>query len=185
MEREQEQISPISMILTVLLHVLLFTLGSTRFSHHHRNQPVEVIVVSIPVFAKPTIPPEVLPDINDLLSPPQALIQPNDVGSVIDPDHYYLPGELSQQVQVLQDDTASLNIAVRELVTMTLYINEAGTVDDVIMDEQGNLSPAEQQRVLRAFGQIRFFPGMRGEKVVKSQVRIALEINRKITITRN
>lgn len=184
MAREKEQISPVAIGLTVLLHLLLFYGASTRFGHHHRSKLDPVVTVSIPVLALPVAHPDAAPDINALLTPLQDLVQETETKSEADPERYYLPSELSQQVQVLQDDTRSLNIPIRQIVTMTLYINEAGTVDDIRMDDEGDLSPAEQQRLLRAFRGILFFPGMRGAKVVKSLYRVELEINRKLTIIR-
>ena len=183
MARDLEQISPAGIILTVLLHLLLIYAASTRFGHHHRSERTDTIIaVSIPASA-PT-QPAAMPDLQTLLTPPEQLVQANEASTPIDAQRYYLPPELSQQVQVLQDLTPSLNIPIRQRVTMSLYINEAGTVDDLTIDEQGDLSPAEQQSLLQAFRQILFFPGMRGEKVVKALIHIELEINRRVVINR-
>ena len=183
MVRDQEQISPAGIILTVLLHLLLIYGASTRFGHHHRVEHTDTIVaISIPAAAPAH--PEAPPDIESLLTAPEQLIAASEASVPLDAQRYYLPTELSQQVQVLQDLTPMLNIPIRERVTMSLYINEAGTVDDISIDEAGDSSPAEQQRLLQAFRQILFFPGMRGEKVVKALIRIELEINRKVIINR-
>jgi energy-converting hydrogenase Eha subunit H len=76
-------------------------------------------------------------------------------------------------------------VPIRNVVKMTLYLNETGNVDDVVIDEKGDLSDAEQKKLIDGFGLILFTPGMRGEKVVKSLYRVRLEVNRKLIIYRN
>jgi len=179
------KISPIAIILTLLFHFGLYYVLNTDFPQHHvRSSPYDIIRVSIPVSAEFHPHEDQPPDINDLIQPPATLITPEDKETPLEKDRYYLPQELSQQVHVLQDDAAGLNIPIRLPVTMTLYINESGSVDDITIDKKGDLTDEEEDQLIQAFKKIIFLPGMRGEKVVKSIYRIQLQVNRKMVIHR-
>jgi hypothetical protein len=182
---EQDKISPIAIVLTVLFHLGLFYLGSTRLTQSHRHHsPYDVIKVSIPISTQFHPHQENNPDMNDLIVPAEKLVSTSESEAAPDKDRYYLPQELSQQVRVLYDVAGSLNTPIRKAVTMTLYINEAGNVDDVTIDDKGDLTDDEEDQLINGFKQTVFLPGMRGEKVVKSIYRIQLEINRRIIIHR-
>jgi len=183
---EQDKISPIAIVLTVLFHLGLFYVGTTRFAQHHGHRSAyDIIHVSIPVSAQFRPHQETSPDINDVIPPVEQLVSIPETEPAPDKDRYYLPQELSQQVHVLEDVASTLNVPIRKIVTMTLYINEAGGVDDVTIDDKGDLTEHEEDQLIDGFKQTVFLPGMRGEKVVKSIYRIQLEINRRIIIHRN
>jgi len=67
---------------------------------------------------------------------------------------------------------------------MTLYINESGGIDDVTIDNAGVLTEDEKEQLINGFKNMLFLPGMRGEKIVKSQFRIELQINRRVIFHR-
>lgn len=181
----KDQISPVALILTFLFHCGLFILSITNFAHHHPHRsPYDVIRVSIPVNAEQHTNRYGTPDLSALIVAPETLVAPAEFDIPIEKDRYYLPQELSQQVKVIQDETARLNIPIRQIVTMTVYINEAGAVDDITIDEAGDLSDDEQQQLINNFKKLQFLPGMRGSRIVKSIYRIQLQINRKIVIQR-
>jgi len=182
---EKDQISPTALIITLLFHAGLLYLALSTFAHHRaHHSPYDVIHLSIPVDTAFHPHPDTVPDINALVVPAEKLVSVTETSMPVDRDRYYLQEELSQPVAVLQDFTSTLNVPIRHIVTMTLYINESGNVDDVVIDEKGDLSEAEQKKLIDGFGSILFLPGMRGEKVVKSIYRVRLEINRKIIIQR-
>jgi len=182
---EKDKISPPAIIITFLFHVGLLYLALTTFPHHRpHHSPYDVIHVSIPVNTTFHPHTDTTPDISDLVIPAENLVSVTETSVPVDKDRYYLQEELSQPVAVLQDFTSTLDVPIRRIVTMTLYINETGNVDDVVIDEKGDLTDAEQKKLIDGFGLILFLPGMRGEKVVKSIYRVRLEINRKIIIQR-
>lgn len=179
----KDKISLIAIILTFLFHFGLYYLATTDFPPHHTHtSPYDVIRISIPVSTEFRPREKKLADISDQIVPPEALTAPEDRELPADKDRYYWPQELSQQVHVLQDDTANLNIPIRQIVTMTLYINESGSVDDITIDKKGSLTAEEEDQLIQEFKKLVFLPGMRGAKVVKSIYRIQLEVNRHIII---
>ncbi|MET3108844.1 hypothetical protein AAKU58_003690 [Oxalobacteraceae bacterium GrIS 1.18] len=182
----KEKISPTAIILTTLAHLFLFYLASTNFSHHHgHHSPYDIIRVSIPVSSRFQPSSEMTANIHDLVSPVENLIDPTELQQPIDTDRYYLQQELSQQVHMLYDETGSLNIPIRQIVRLSLYINESGSVDEVVIDEKGVLTDQEEDQLIQGFKKVVFLPGMRGGRVVKSILRVELKINRRITIIRN
>ena len=180
----KNEISPVALIITFLLHFGLLYLALTRFPHHQPYAPYDIIHISIPVSAEMHTPAADQIDIKDLIVPEQTLITPSDDPVPPEADRYYLQQELSQQVRVLADGTGTLNVPIRQTVTMTLYINEAGSVDDVTIDDPGLLTDDEKKQLINGFMRMVFMPGMRGAKIVKSQYRIQLEINRRLIIIR-
>jgi hypothetical protein len=182
---EKDKISPIAIVLTALFHIGLLYLGTIRFTQHHvHRSPYDVIRVSIPITTQFHPHEENSPSMNDLIVPAEKLLSTSETEQPPDKDRYYLPQELSQQVRVLVNNTVSLNIPIRKIVTLTLYINEAGDVDDITIENKGDLTESEEDQLISGFKQMIFLPGMRGEKVVKSIYRIQLEINRRIVIQR-
>jgi len=177
-------ISPTAVLLTLLLHVALLYLAMKHFPHHHLPpSKYNVVHVSIPVSVPP--PPVANPiDIQTLTVPVENLNQPDAKDEPADEERYYLPNELSQQVHVLEDTVSTLDIPIRRSVTMTLYINEAGGVDEAVIDDKGILTEEEQKQLISGFERMLFLPGMRGEKVVKSIYQLRLEVNRKLIIQR-
>ena len=174
--------SPLSFCATLLLHVALF-LGA-MVSFHHRDSRAtskQYIRVVLPITA-PTRPDVTLPDLSDNVITPGELTSTLDQDQPVDPDHYYLPAELSQQVAVIKSDAVNEVIPIERIVILAIYINEAGLVDKVELEEKGNLSEENQQKLISAFKEIVFLPGMRGTKVVKSLYRIQLKINRRLVI---
>ena len=125
-----------------------------------------------------------MPRLDDLIVPAESLINLTETSESADRDRYYLPQELSQQVHVVQDNVSNLTIPIKEIVTMAIYINESGGVDDVAFDQAGTLTDEQQEQLIAGFKKMLFLPGMRGTKIVKSIYRIQLEVNRKITIHR-
>ena len=99
--------SPLSFCATLLLHVALF-LGA-MVSFHHRDSRAtskQYIRVVLPITA-PTRPDVTLPDLSDNVITPGELTSTLDQDQPVDPDHYYLPAELSQQVAVVKSDAAN------------------------------------------------------------------------------
>jgi hypothetical protein len=182
---DKVKVSPTAIVITFVLHVGLLYLALTNFAHHvpHKS-PYDVVHISIPVDTAFHPRPDNSPDISDLVVPAEKLVSNTEVDVPVDRDRYYLQEELSQPVHVLEDYTSTLNVPIRNVVRMTLYINETGNVDDVVIDEKGDLSEAEQKKLIDGFGLILFTPGMRGAKLVKSLYRVQLEINRKVIIYR-
>ncbi|PRC95258.1 hypothetical protein [Solimicrobium silvestre] len=179
--------SPTAICITVLLHCVLYLSATTNFFHHDaRKSPYVIVSVALPITTPNILRPheENTPDLSELIATPESLINTEDTEPPIDEDRYYLPQELSQPVHVLQDDTAGLTTPIRQVVVMALYINEGGTVDDVVIERKGLLTDEEEGELKSAFKTLIFLPGMRGEKVVKALYRIQLEINRKIIIHR-
>jgi hypothetical protein len=153
------------------------------FNHRdNKNVIKQWIHVSIPITATSPHSEVNLPDLSENMVSADNLINVSDDEQVIDQDHYYLQEELSQQVVVIKDDTGELNIPIRQTLTMAIYINEAGRVDEVELEDKGTLSEEDQQQLIAAFKELVFLPGMRGTKVVKSLYRIQLKINRRLVI---
>jgi len=182
---EEDKVSPIGIIVTFLLHCSFLYLATANFAHHQpHHTPYDVVRVSIPVDERFHPHEENIPSVNDLITPAEKLVSNTETEQPIDKDRYYLQEELSTPTRVLFDDTGRLIIPIRKIVTMTLYVNEAGEVDDVTIDDKGALTDEEQEHLIDSFKKVVFLPGMRGTKVVKSIFRIQLEINRKVTIHR-
>jgi len=180
----RNEISPVAVLFTFLLHIALLYLAIKHFPQHHHPASYDVIHVSIPVrdeFHPKTVRAT---DLDDLTVPVDNLADTTQENEPTDKDRYYLPDELSQQVHVLEDKVADLDIPIRRIVTMTLYVNEAGGVDEVVFDDRGLLTEDEQKQLLNGFGQMVFLPGMRGGKIVKAIYKIRLEVNRKIVFRR-
>jgi hypothetical protein len=182
---DKDEISPLAIAITFVLHFGLLYLALNRLPHHHpHHSPYDVIHVSIPVSTPIQPRPNEHVDIHDLIVPDQTLVNTTENLQPVEQDRYYLPQELSQQVRVVVDDTARLNVPIRQVVTMTLYINESGGIDDVTIDNAGVLTEDEKEQLINGFKNMLFLPGMRGEKIVKSQFRIELQINRRVIFHR-
>jgi len=182
---DKDEISPIAIIVTFVLHFGLLYLGLTRLPHHHsHHSPYDIIHVSIPVNTAIRPRQNDSVDLHDLIVPEPTVVNTVENQLPVDQDRYYLQQELSQQVRVVVDDTARLNVPIRQVVTMTLYINESGSVDDVTIDNAGVLTDDEKEQLISGFRNMLFLPGMRGAKIVKSQFRIQLEINRRVIFHR-
>jgi len=170
--------SVIAVIVTLLFHFALFYVATTRYPHHHSRLTADDIVrVSIPIRSDMKLQEEKTPDLTDLIIPPEQLLSSTDSDQSLDKDRYYQQQELSLKTQILYDATKNLTIPIRQVVTLSLYINEAGRVDDITIDDKGTLTEAEQKIVASEFNKMIFIPGMLGGKVVKSLYRIQLEVN--------
>ena len=175
--------SPVSLALTFLLHCLLLLSAMITFQHRDsRSVGKQLIHVALPIT---TISPHAeiqLPDLGENIIIADKLLNSSDDDQVVDEDRYYLPEELSQQVVVIKDDTADLNVPIRQTVTLAIYINEAGQVDDVVLEDKGTLTEENQQLLIAAFKELVFLPGMRGTKIVKALYHIELKVNRRLII---
>ena len=168
------------MCASIVLHCLMLAFGMHHFHHATSGQAAaSTLLVKL-------IKPLPKQEENDLAED-AAVVAPETLFTLAsetdsNAERYYLPPELSRPVVALNDPTATLNIPIFQTVVMALYINEAGTVDEVRFEEPGSLSEEEQQELKRVFAELMFLPGMRGAKVVKAIDRIQLEVNRRIII---
>ncbi len=175
---KKNNVSVIAVIVTLIFHWCLYFVATTRFPHHHtRLASDDIVRVSIPISGNIDPENQKAPDLTDLITPPEQLISPTDTEQDTDKDRYYQQPELSLKTQVLSDTSKNLAIPIRHVVVMSLYINEAGRVDDITLDDTGGLTEAEQKTVITEFKKMLFMPGMLGGKVVKSLYRIQLEVN--------
>jgi len=182
---DNDKVSPTGIILTFLLHCVLYYLLTTNFQHPAPHiVPYNTIAVSIAATRELHPPEEKTPLAADLLVPKEVIMAAGEDHMPDENNRYYLPQELSQQVHVLIDDTANLHVPIRKIVTLNIYINEAGDVDDVTIDDKGDMTPEEEEKLINGFKNIVFLPGMRGAKIVKSLYRVKLAINSRLTFIR-
>ena len=168
----------IAMIVTLLLHCGLFHLATAHFPRHHSRLPADAIVkVSIPITTSSPIPKKTAPNLSALILPPGKLLSSDEVEQPLEKDHYYQQQELSVQTHILIDNAKDLDIPISQSVILSLYINEEGHVDDVIIDNPGALSEDEKKQIIDGFKTDIFIPGMLGKKIVKSLYRIELAVN--------
>ena len=177
------EFSPLAAFLALCLHIFILAFGF--LPHYTLNAAVHHAKTVDVFFPNPIIrPPQTvnLPDLSvaDLTSENLQLSMPLELES--DRDHYYLPQELSQQVSVIYDPTARLNLSIGKPVILALYSNQAGKVDEVVIEERGDLTIEDEAAIKEAFGEMVFLAGLRGTKVVKALFRIELQVNRRLII---
>jgi len=171
------KISPSGLCATLILHGSIY-LVLTMHPHHvvSRSHDAMVVTVALPITPPPppVTPPTPIPT---KVIPVQVTTALPDSTANNDDKHYYVQDELSQPVTVVTDSSKSVSFNVTQVVTLRIYINRQGSVDDVIVEDspEGNNIPQDQQRLLRdIFKKMQFTAGLRGSKVVNSVFRIEL-----------
>ncbi len=183
-DKDQDKVSPLAITITLLYHFLLVYLVVAQLSHHHPSKaPNETVIVSIPVdtsFHPKMAPATPLKDVLDFD------IQPIDPDHSIsdDPNHYYQQRELSEHTHALMPFTQSLGVPIRQVVVVSIYVNEAGDMDAITFDDPGDLTEEEKAKLVERLRIMQFLPGLRGTKIVKSIYRMQIQVNQKIIIRR-
>ncbi len=116
--------------------------------------------------------------------PPQFDVKIGSPVAVIDldqdaPVHYFPTTELTEKPVVKEDVSQDIALTLASIQSRTavlrLLINDAGTIDQVIV-EQGDFTEAEKQALITAAEQMRFTPGKIGGTVVNTEIRIEMTI---------
>lgn len=93
--------------------------------------------------------------------------------------YYFQPAELTIKPAVVEDASTSLTLFVAgietQYVILRLLINEAGSIDRVVIEESH--FPADvEQKIVDTFVTLKFSPGKIDEEPVKSQLRIEVTL---------
>lgn len=93
--------------------------------------------------------------------------------------YYFQPAELTIKPAVVEDASTSLTLFVAgietQFVILRLLINEAGSIDRVVIEESH--FPADvEQKIVDTFVTLKFSPGKIDEEPVKSQLRIEVTL---------
>ena len=115
-----------------------------------------------------------------------ALVEPMPVEDLsIDPvvsvleTRYFRPEELTEKPFMLEDAAPNQVLVLPDIfpqpVILDLYINEQGTIDQVVMQESF-LSEDAKRFVVDSFAKTRFNPGRMGDRPVKSRLTIEVRL---------
>ena len=178
---------------TVLLHAGMYLLLTQPLSlHMTRLNHAIVVSVALPMPSPPlhNQPPSpdmhqdshrsVSPESNSAppITPPRSTTRLPAIPTTSEDNHYYFQNELSQPVTVIVDSSQNAQIIVVQPVTLEIYINRRGDVDDVVIDENsfpaGTLTQEQQVALRTIFKQMKFSPGLRGNKLVNALFRIQI-----------
>lgn len=186
MNMDKDQVSPVGIVLTLLIHFFLLYLAFVaQFTHHQLpRDATRITYVSIPVDTTFHPHPSPTPSLKDLLVPDQQLLTPDDNAIHVDQERYYRQSELSQNTHALLPQTQWIGVPIRQPVVVTIYVNEAGDMDAITIDDPGDLTDEEKQKLIERFRLMQFLPGMRGNKIVKSIYRMQLQVNQTLKIQR-
>lgn len=194
----------IVMLLSVALHLaLMLGLGSARLTNRNTvmNRPAsldEVVWLSLvspdrasepSTFAGAAVPQDpaiaALPS-GEMSAQPMAPVKKKEgdlqpMLPLLRPaaPYYFQPAELTIKPVVVEDTSTSLTLFVAgietQFVILRLLINEAGSIDRVVIEESH--FPAEvEQKIVDTFIKLKFSPGKIDEEPVKSQLRIEVTL---------
>ena len=172
------RISPIALCASILLHVGLFYTFKTAPALKTKTHNLPL---SYTVTLAPNTPAQSQSNSNELsadikitpLDPPM----PSELGAELADQHYYLKKELSTAPSVVFDSTSDTELELSHTVILAIYINEKGEVDEVEIESEIKLAPEQEQALQQTFKHMKFKPGMRGDKPVKSLLRIEVLSN--------